>query len=110
MIRVEFVIKDNKVLAFSLKGHAGLAPAPHDILCSAVSAMAQLVINTVTEVFSAELDLEIDEEKPLIRASYISAPEGKEEAVLGVFQGLKLQLEALGETYPSHLAVRTEMI
>ena len=106
MIRTEFVIQNNKILAFSVKGHAGLAPAPHDILCASVSAMTQLVINTVTEVFSAEMDVEIREEEPLIRATLLSVPSGKEESVDGVLQGFMLQLHELRKVYPSHLSVR----
>ena len=108
MIRVEFVIEDNKIRAFSVKGHAGLAPAPHDVLCASVSAMTQLVINTVTEVFGAEAKILIDEEKPLISCSLLSVPEGKDEAVQGVLRGFELQLSALRETYPSHLRVKIE--
>ena len=108
MIRVEFVIRDNKIRAFSVKGHAGLAPAPHDILCASVSAMTQLVINTITEVFGAKAELEIDEEKPLISCQLQSVPEGNEEAVQGVLRGFELQLSALREVYPSHLKVKIE--
>ncbi|MBR7164966.1 MAG: ribosomal-processing cysteine protease Prp [Clostridia bacterium] len=108
MIRVEFVITDNKILAFSVSGHAGFAPAPHDILCASVSAMTQLVINTVTDVFRAELQLEIDEQKPLIRAELDSVPDENRGAVQGVLRGFFLQLEAFAEQYPSHVSVRTK--
>ncbi|MBR3837534.1 MAG: ribosomal-processing cysteine protease Prp [Clostridia bacterium] len=106
MIRVEFVITDNKILAFSVSGHAGLAPAPHDILCASVSAMTQLVINTVTDVFQADAELEIDEQKPLIRARFISVPNGNDAAVQGVLRGFLVQLEAFADQYPSHVSVR----
>ena len=106
MICAEFVIRDNKILAFSVSGHAGLAPAPHDILCASVSAMTQLVINTVTEVFGAELDLVIDEEKPLIRAELLRASSEKEGSVQGVLEGFYLQLDEIRKMYPAHLSVK----
>ena len=108
MIRVEFVIRDNKILAFSVSGHAGLAPAPHDVLCASVSAMTQLVINTLTEVFGVEVDLVVDERKPLIRAELISVPSESAFSAEGVLQGFLLQLEDLRKTYPTHLSVRKE--
>ena len=106
MIRWEFVIRDNKFLSFSVQGHAGLAPAPHDVLCAAVSAMTQLVVNTLQEVFEAELSLQIDEEKPLVAANVLSVPPESESAVQGVLQGLVLQVKDLETRYPDHLAVK----
>ena len=106
MICAEFVIQDNKICSFSVTGHSGLAPAPGDILCASVSAMTMLVINTVTEVFGADLDLVIEEETPLISARLVSVPAKSASAVQGVFHGLKLQLEDLRETWPDYLRVR----
>ncbi len=105
MIQVEFVIQDNKILAFSVEGHSGLAPAPHDILCASVSAMTQLVINTVTDVFGAKIDLEINEEIPRIRAELLFVSETEKNAVFGVLGGFQLQLEDLRKMYPAHIKV-----
>ena len=110
MISVEFVISDNKILSFSVQGHSGLAPAPHDILCASVSAMTELTLNTLIEVFGAEIDLEIDEEKPLISAWDISSPEENEMAVQGVLKGFYMQLSDLRETYSTNLSVKTKKI
>ncbi len=108
MIRAEFVIRDNKFVSFEVKGHAGLAPAPHDILCAAVSSMTYLVINTATDVFGAKLDLLLDEENAEIRARIESVLPDREEALQGIFRGLLLQLTALTEQYPNHITVRTK--
>lgn len=108
MIRSEFVIENNNVLSFSVTGHAGLAPAPHDILCASVSAMSQLVINTLQEVFGAELDLSIDEDEPRIAATLKSVSPENREAAEGVLKGFYLQLKDMETTYPTHLSVRTK--
>ena len=108
MIRAEFVIQDSKILSFSLEGHAGLAPAPHDVLCASVSAMALLTVNTVTEIFGAKADLVIAEEKPLISMTLSHVPEENILAVEGVLRGLLLQLSDLEEQYPKHLKIRTK--
>ncbi len=108
MIRSEFVIENNNVLSFSVTGHAGLAPAPHDILCASVSAMTQLVINTLEEVFGAKLDVVIDEKEPRIAAKLVSVSEENRAAVWGVMKGFYLQLSDLEKMYPAHLSVRTK--
>ena len=106
MIKTEFVISDNKILAFSVEGHSGLAPQGEDILCASVSAMTQLVINTLTEVVKAELDLSIVEEKAKIACRVLSTPSGLEETVQTILNGFYIQLADLAEVYSANLSVR----
>ncbi len=108
MIRSEFVIRDNKISAFSVEGHSGLADRGSDILCASVSAMTSLVLNTLTEVYGAELDLTVKDEVPLISCRVLSVPDGKEESILGTLEGFYLQMQDLAETYPTNLSVRTK--
>ena len=108
MIRAEFVIRDNKVLAFSVEGHSGLAEAGSDVLCASVSGMANLVINTLAEVFSAELSLEINEAKPLISCRVVSVKEKMAVGAEGIMRGFYLQLADLAQIYPENLSVRTK--
>ncbi len=108
MICSEFVIQDNKVLAFSVKGHSGLAEAGSDVLCASVSAMAMLVINTLSEVFAAELALEIDEAKPLISCRLESVSEDLRKGAEGILYGFYLQLQDLAEVYPKNLSIRSK--
>ncbi len=108
MIRSEFVIRNNKILSFSVEGHSGLADRGEDILCASVSAMSQLVINTLTEVFFAEIDLYIDEKKPLIRCSLLSVAQENKAGADGILYGFYLQMKDLAEMYSAHLTVRTK--
>ncbi|MBQ3075929.1 MAG: ribosomal-processing cysteine protease Prp [Clostridia bacterium] len=108
MICSEFVIRQNKILAFSVEGHSGLAEAGSDVLCASVSAMSSLVINTLTEVFQAELALEIDEEKPLISCKLQSVSAESEKAAEGILQGFYLQMKDLAQVYPENLSIRTK--
>ncbi len=108
MIRSEFVIRNNKIQSFTVRGHAMSAPAPHDTVCAAVSAMTMLVINTVTDVFDAKIFLVQDDEKPLISLTLESIPNGFESAVQGVLRGFYLQLQDLALQVPENLSVRTK--
>ena len=105
MIRADFSGSEQKITGFTLSGHAGLAPAGSDILCAAVSAMALLTVNTLQEVFGAEFDLAQRKEDGFLSLKMTRIPDGKEEAVYGVLQGLLLQLKDLREQYPDSLSV-----
>ena len=108
MICSEFVIRDNKVHAFSVEGHSGLAEAGSDVLCASVSAMAMLVINTLSEVFAATLALKVDEAKPLISCELKSVSDESACGAEGILYGFYLQLRDLAEVYPENLSIRTK--
>ena len=108
MIQSEFVIRDNKILSFSLKGHSGLAEAGSDVLCASVSAMALLVINTLSDAMDARLDLQIEEKEPRISCTVLSVPSEGARGAEGILHGFYLQMKDLSETYPDHLTVRTK--
>ncbi|NLJ94503.1 MAG: ribosomal-processing cysteine protease Prp [Clostridiaceae bacterium] len=57
MIRARFKFDDEqRVYSFHLTGHADYSEAGKDIYCSAVSAIAQTVIGTLTEFFKPGQD------------------------------------------------------
>ena len=105
MIRAEFSSSAGAYTGFTLRGHAGVAPAPHDILCAAVSAMAALTVNTLGEVFQTELLIEKTEEPAFLSVRIKGAPG---EAAKGILKGLYLQLKDLEKQYPKNLSVTTD--
>ncbi len=57
MIYARFVFdQENRVNSFYLRGHAEYAEEGKDIYCSAVSAITQTVIGTLTEILQAGED------------------------------------------------------
>ncbi|MDI6824591.1 MAG: ribosomal-processing cysteine protease Prp [Bacillota bacterium] len=49
MIRVEVHRRAGRVTGFRVRGHAGLAPRGHDIVCAAVSALTQAAVAGLEE-------------------------------------------------------------
>ena len=70
--------------------------------------MASLVINTLSEVFSAELALKIDEAKPLISCKLKSVSEEAAFGAEGILRGFYIQLQDLAQVYPENLSIRTK--
>ena len=105
MIRADFVIRDNKIHSFSIRGHAGLAEAGQDVLCAAVSAMTELCINTVTDVFGARCKVLVEEEEAHISMTVEHVDPARSDAVEGVLRGYLIQLRELAKQYPAHLTV-----
>ncbi len=64
MIQAAFVFdSQNRVKAFQMTGHADYAEKGEDIICSAVSAICQTVIGTLTEFLKVGKDMSFTAEE-----------------------------------------------
>ena len=97
---------------FEEKGHTGYAESGDDILCSALSAMTMLLINTIECSYDSIVDYTIDEKTTDIRLIAKSAlpkyekDEKKQFAVSGLIQAYFFQLMDLVEEYYEYLDVK----
>ena len=97
---------------FEEKGHTGFAESGEDILCSALSAMTMLLINTIECSYDSIVDYTIDEKTTDIKLIAKSAlpkyekDEKKQYAVSGLIQAYFFQLMDLLEDYYEYLDVK----
>ena len=97
---------------FEEKGHTGFAESGEDILCSALSAMTMLLINTIECSYDSIVDYTIDEKTTDIKLIAKSAlpkyekDEKKQYAVSGLIQAYFFQLMDLVEDYYEFIDVR----
>ena len=111
MTKVVFFKSNGVFWGFEEQGHTGFATSGNDILCSAISAMTMLVINTVEVSYASEVDYDIDEETTNIRVAARGAlpsyesDEKKCFAISGLIMGYYYQLNDLVEEYYDYLEV-----
>ena len=105
MVKTVFYKADGKFKGFTLSGHAMFNTEGPDIVCAAVSAMTNLVINTLTEVFHTDLATVVDGDEAKIETTIESVVVGTENAVDGIIKGFMLQLDDLKAQYPENLEV-----
>ena len=111
MTKVTFFKRDGVYYGFEEQGHTGYGEAGEDILCSALSAMTMLIINTVEISYASRVDYKIDEETTDIRLTIPAAlPENEKDekkrfAISGLLQGYFFQLNDLVEEYYDFLSV-----
>ena len=97
---------------FEEQGHTGYGESGDDILCSALSAMTMLIINTIEVSYASSVDYSIDEKTTDIRLISKSAlpkyeaDEKKQYAISGLIQAYFYQLMDLVEEYYEFLDVR----
>ena len=111
MTKVTFYKRKGVYYGFRETGHSEFADEGFDIVCSALSAMTMLIINTVEISYTSRVDYTIDEETTDIDVKIMSAlpeyekDEKKQFAIAGLLQGYFLQLMDLTEDYYDFLSV-----
>lgn len=101
MITASFSKKNGKFYKFRISGHSGYSEQGSDIVCAAVSAMAMLTVNTISEDFKIPVSLNADEEGPVIEFML----EQTDERGCAVIAGLEREISALANDYPNNVRV-----
>ena len=112
MTTITFYKTGGLYYGFEEQGHTGYAESGDDILCSALSAMTMLIINTIEVSYASSVDYTIDEKTTDIKLIAKSAlpkyeeDEKKQFAVSGLIQAYFYQLMDLVEEYYDYLDVK----
>ncbi|MFO7245429.1 MAG: ribosomal-processing cysteine protease Prp [Thermaerobacter sp.] len=95
------------IVEFSLSGHAGFAERGRDVVCAAVSALAQAALIGLEEVLRIDVEAEVDDDQGRLRCRI------PEEAAASRLQGAAVLTETLLRSlrsieagYPGHVQVR----
>ena len=116
MTKIVFFRSGGVYYGFEEQGHTGYASAGEDILCSALSAMTMLVINTIEVAYSSDVEYTVDEGATNITVRSKSAllefeeDERKRYAISGLFLSYFYQLNELREEYYDYLDVEVKDI
>ena len=111
MTKISFFKRDGVYYGFRETGHSDFADEGQDIVCSALSAMTMLIINTVEVSYASNVEYTIDEKTTDITVRIPAAIPGngndekKQFAIAGLLQGYFYQLMDLTEDYYDFLSV-----
>ena len=112
MTTIVFYKTDGFYYGFEEQGHTGYAESGEDILCSALSSMTMLIINSIEVSYASNVEYTIDEKTADIKLIARSAlpkyekDEKKQYAVSGLIQAYYYQLMDLIEDYYDYLDVK----
>lgn len=100
MIHARFFKSEEKLMGFSISGHAGYDDYGHDIVCASVSSAVQMTANGITEILKLGADVTVEEN--LIRMMLSKKDAQKGQAFM---QALLLHLKLLAEDYEGTIQV-----
>jgi hypothetical protein len=110
MIKVKiFKGKNGLIEGYYISGHAGYAIKGKDIICAAVSALAQTILISLVEVCSIneeEIDYFIDEEKGILSVNIPKTidKDTRNKAEI-VFKTLEVGIKSIIENYPEYVTL-----
>lgn len=100
MITAKFSFGDGLINGFEISGHSGYAEEGEDIICSAVSSVAYMVTNTLTEIMDLNPEIEVED-------GYLKVLLNKEDAKKpeDILKGLLLHLEQIEKEGPEFIKI-----
>ncbi|WP_258360315.1 ribosomal-processing cysteine protease Prp [Moorella sulfitireducens] len=103
MIRIVFWQEEGGALAgFTISGHAGYRPKGEDIVCAAVSALAQTAVLSLKEHLAEEPEVRIEEGFLECRLPPSLKSSGKERARV-ILETIATGLKAIARDYKEYL-------
>ena len=93
---------EQKISGFDLLGHAGYAETGSDIVCAAVSALAQNTVNSIEAFNQDSFTAEVDEENGGL---YVKLEPGYSEKTGLLLDSLILGLQGIEEEYMEYVDV-----
>lgn len=110
MIRVVFWRgEDGNLSGFTVKGHAGFGPKGEDIVCAAVSALAQTAVLSLQEQVAAETEVSIGEGMLQCHLPASLSPAAQDKARV-IMRTIELGLKAMAGDYKEYIAVEYKRI
>lgn len=111
MIKIE-IYKDivGNIFKYSVEGHAGYSTKGNDIVCSAVSMLAQttlIALNKVGKIDEESIDYSIDEEKGILK---VAIPRDLSNEQLNttntILKTMEVGIKAVIDSYPEYITLK----
>lgn len=99
--------KGGNPLSVEIKGHALFAPRGRDIVCAAVSALAQTTIYALEDLVGIKPSVHMAEGYLLIAAPPLMMEREQKEKYCLLMETMLLGLKETAKAYPEHLSFKT---
>lgn len=95
--------RDNEIISFAVKGHAGYAPHGEDIVCAAVSALVQTTVLGIAE--NIGLEPEVTVKDGYLDCKLPAMNEKEKELVYLLVEVMLTGLKEIKKQYPKYLCL-----
>ncbi len=106
MITILFKKQNNNFLAMEITGHSGYAPAGQDIVCSAVSSLAQTLNLGLSNVVGINTNLLVDENVPIFSLTLPKLNGKQQTDAQLLFKTTYLALKDIANQYKKYITIK----
>jgi uncharacterized protein YsxB (DUF464 family) len=92
------------IVGFEIKGHTDYAEAGSDIVCSAVSAIAQTAVLGLQEILYLDVRMEREDGRLYCRLPGLLARQARDNARI-LFESMRLGIKNIAGQYPENVEV-----
>lgn len=105
MVRVMIFRSNHQVIGYEIKGHSGFAEAGQDIVCAAVSVLAQTGANALEKIAGVKPEIHLkDGYLQVILPKNLQESE-REQAKI-IFETILIGLQDVVEAYPRYVKLK----
>ena len=105
MTNVVFYAQNGNITGFKIEGHSGYGQAGSDIVCAAISSVAQATIMGLEEVANVPMDVDVKE--GFLKATLASHSQKYLSKSSVLLKTMKLALEDIAGQYSDYMSVQT---
>ena len=106
MISIETFHSNEGILGFQISGHAGWAEAGYDIVCAAVSVLAQSTVLGIDSVIGFPVDASFESGFAHVRVQPNGSEDNRWENVQVLLETALLAFQEIHEQYPKRVQIR----
>jgi uncharacterized protein YsxB (DUF464 family) len=109
MIKITFFKNNQFLIGFEISGHSGYATEGSDIVCAAVSSMAQMTVVGLTHVNNFKLNVKKDSKKGYLLCKFSkNASENDIKNAQNFLNSLKISLEDVEKDYKKYIKMEVK--
>lgn len=96
---------NHEVIGYEIKGHSGFAEAGQDIVCAAVSVLAQTGANALEKLVGVEPEIQLEDGYLQVMLPK-NLQESEREQAKTIFETILVGLEDVVEAYPRYVKLK----
>ncbi len=105
MVWVMIFRSNHEVIGYEIKGHSGFAEAGQDIVCAAVSVLAQTGANALEKLVGVEPEIQLEDGYLQVMLPK-NLQESEREQAKTIFETILVGLEDVVEAYPRYVKLK----
>ncbi|MEG0980129.1 MAG: ribosomal-processing cysteine protease Prp [Oscillospiraceae bacterium] len=89
------------VTGFEVNGHSGFGESGEDIVCAAVSSVAYMTANTITDIMNVDAKISVKDGYMRLELKRADAKYAQE-----ILKGFEAHIQCLADDYPKNIKVK----